>query len=339
MRLLFELSGEHPSLPAAEAEAVAELLSPRYRCLALEPGVLVLDVPGADEFPAERLAYTHALHRHLFSCPVAELVENARAWLEDGKDVPQAKSVRARVHGIGGARPGVSKQELEKDLGELLMRRFKIDLERPELKLRVLVSEKAHMGIALWDQDKAPLEKHKLKHRPFFSPISLDTKLARAMVNLAGVRAGSTVLDPFCGTGGILIEAAHLGLKVLGSDLEWNMVEGCRQNLEHYGVRDAVVQKADIGEAGLLVGERTVDAVVTDLPYGRASGTRGEKVAEIYRRLFRTASSLLAPGRRLVLAVHETSLLPASKELRLLHSFDCRVHRSLTRHIMVFERT
>jgi tRNA (guanine10-N2)-dimethyltransferase len=337
MRLLFELSGEHPSLPAAEAEEVAGVVSPDFKRLEMEPGALVLEMPEGKEFPVERLAFTHAVHRHILSCPVAVLEERVEKWLEKGEDVPHDGSVRVRVSGFGKARPAARKQKIEKALGGVLHGRYKIDLRNPQLKLRVLLSQNAHMGAVLWEQEKPPIEQRKAKHRPFFSPISLAPKLARAMVNLSGVCEGATVLDPFCGTGGILIEAGMMGMRVVGSDIDWRMVEGCKKNLEHYGIRGEVL-KADIGEVAPLLGERTVDAIVTDLPYGRASGTHGEKVAGIYERLFRTAGSLLGPGKRLVLAVHEPSLLPKTGDFRLLRSFEYRVHKSLTRHLMVFEK-
>ena len=337
MRLLFELSGEHPLLPAAEAEEVAGIVSPDFRRLTLEPGVLVLDVPDGKEFPAERLAYTHAVHRHLFSCPVEGVAERMELLVKDEGALPRVSSARVRVSGFAGLRAAARNQTLERELGAVLHSRFKIDLKNPALRLRVLLSENAHAGMVLWEQLKPPIEGRKAAHRPFFSPISLGPKLARAMVNLSGVPAGSSVLDPFCGTGGILIEAGSMGLRVLGSDVDSRMVEGCQKNLEHYGITGEVF-KADIGEVAPLLGERAVDAIVTDLPYGRASGTGGENVAGIYERLFRTAESVIGPGRRLVLAVHEPRLLPASQKLRLLRQFEYRVHKSLTRHIMVWCR-
>jgi tRNA (guanine10-N2)-dimethyltransferase len=47
-------------------------------------------------------------------------------------------------------------------------------------------------------------------------------KLARIMLNLTGddLTAFTTIYDPFCGTGVILLEAQELGCKVLGSDLD-----------------------------------------------------------------------------------------------------------------------
>ncbi len=52
---------------------------------------------------------------------------------------------------------------------------------------------------------RARLEARKVTHRPFSLPISLHPKLARALVNLARVPMGGVLLDPFCGTGGILL--------------------------------------------------------------------------------------------------------------------------------------
>ena len=63
----------------------------------------------------------------------------------------------------------------------------------------------------------------------------LPPKLARMMVNMGTGRLESediTLLDPFCGTGVILQEAALLGCDVYGSDLSEKMVEYSRINLE-----------------------------------------------------------------------------------------------------------
>jgi len=53
----------------------------------------------------------------------------------------------------------------------------------------------------------------------------LPPKLALMMVNLSGVRKDDRVLDPFCGTGVVLQEAALLGHDVYGTDLSEKMVD------------------------------------------------------------------------------------------------------------------
>ena len=60
------------------------------------------------------------------------------------------------------------------------------------------------------------------KNKPKRHPAMLKPKLARLLVNLTGAK--KQLLDPFCGTGSILIEAGVLGLKPLGSDIDPKMI-------------------------------------------------------------------------------------------------------------------
>lgn len=60
----------------------------------------------------------------------------------------------------------------------------------------------------------------------------LPPKLARMMVNLAGLEAGSTIWDPFCGSGTILMEALTLGYSVLGSDINSNATFFSEENIK-----------------------------------------------------------------------------------------------------------
>lgn len=59
----------------------------------------------------------------------------------------------------------------------------------------------------------------------------LPPKIARIMANLASAGQARTLLDPFCGTGTILMEAMLTGCSVIGSDLDPQAVEGTKANL------------------------------------------------------------------------------------------------------------
>ena len=89
----------------------------------------------------------------------------------------------------------------------------------------------------------------------------MSPKLARCMANLARVKEGDTVLDPFCGTGGILIEAGLIGCKVIGCDIDWKMKKGTATNLEYAGITDYKTHVVDVRELEMY---EEVDAVVTD---------------------------------------------------------------------------
>ncbi len=62
----------------------------------------------------------------------------------------------------------------------------------------------------------------------------LPPKLARIMVNLAGMPFGKekVVWDPFCGSGGILLQALLTGRSILGSDIDKWAVRNSEQNIE-----------------------------------------------------------------------------------------------------------
>lgn len=58
----------------------------------------------------------------------------------------------------------------------------------------------------------------------------LPPKLARILINLARVSDTKTILDPFCGSGGVVTEAAIMGLQAAGFDSSQKAVEDTRHN-------------------------------------------------------------------------------------------------------------
>lgn len=57
-------------------------------------------------------------------------------------------------------------------------------------------------------------------------------KLAQILINLAEVKTGATIFDPFCGSGTVLMEALLMGHPAVGSDLEPSQVTDCQKNLD-----------------------------------------------------------------------------------------------------------
>ncbi|MCK5460622.1 DNA adenine methylase [Candidatus Gracilibacteria bacterium] len=60
----------------------------------------------------------------------------------------------------------------------------------------------------------------------------LPPKLGQIMINLANPSFEETVIDPFCGSGTVNIEAAVTGYKTIGSDINPEFVEGAIKNFE-----------------------------------------------------------------------------------------------------------
>jgi tRNA (guanine10-N2)-dimethyltransferase len=60
----------------------------------------------------------------------------------------------------------------------------------------------------------------------------LPPKLAQIMISLSQPTTDATILDPFCGTGVVLMEAALQGYKIAGSDIDQRMVDYTQTNLQ-----------------------------------------------------------------------------------------------------------
>lgn len=117
---------------------------------------------------------------------------------------------------------------------------------------------------------------HPHDEKPYHTSSSLPARLARAMVNLAW--PAQSLLDPCCGTGSILLEACTVGMQAYGIDRSPKMVGMSRKNLAHFGLKAEVTR----GDAQLC--NREVDAVVTDLPYGRFCHSDPENIRAILKQ-------------------------------------------------------
>jgi hypothetical protein len=61
----------------------------------------------------------------------------------------------------------------------------------------------------------------------------LPPKLAKTMINLSGLQSG-TLLDPYCGSGTVLMEAMLMGFDTIGSDISIRMTEMAEKNMKWF---------------------------------------------------------------------------------------------------------
>lgn len=145
----------------------------------------------------------------------------------------------------------------------------------------------------------------------------LPPKLARMMLNLAGDIAGKVVLDPFCGSGTVLMEATMLhASKLVGGDIAQMAVNDTEANMKWLGQQDVDVPEYELhtspaAELATKLTEGEVDALVTETYLGRPR--RGEEdeadlasmieyLTNLYRESFTALKRTLKPGAMLVLA-------------------------------------
>ena len=143
----------------------------------------------------------------------------------------------------------------------------------------------------------------------------LPPKLALVMLNLADAGGERAVVDPFCGVGGLLVEALAHGWRAEGSDTDEDAVTDCRSNLrwleERYpkAVGRWGVKQRDACELSHYAKPLTLSAVATEpylgpplsrrFPPGRAK-EEVETLRPLYAAFLGQARIALAPGRRLV---------------------------------------
>src|SRR6267143_2820945 len=329
MRLAFELSMEHPTLPRADALAALESEGVQVRGVSFSPEILVVDSVRPPRRAVERVALSRYVDRVLALGPWPTIARAAaRVDLGGG-------TFRIRAHGPFSPE---EKRDLERRVGMAMPATGRVDLDEPELDFRLLRhADDFLLGEVLYEVERSAMEARKVSRRPFSMPISLHPKLARALVNLSRVPRAGRILDPFCGTGGIAIEAARLGMQVVASDLQEKMVRGTASVLDHYGLRGETFV-ADIGEVPRHVAR--VDAIATDPPYGRAASTRGESITSLYRRAFAAFREMLPRGGVAAVALPSEEAVRIGEEfLELEEAHTLRVHRTLARTFAAFVRS
>ena len=328
MKILFEPSGEHSSIPAAEVRACLYAYGINFR--EIEKGNTFIVDARATEKEIRKIGGRLAL-----SYTVNEVVaDGTLAEIEDKiKDIDFGAG---RSFGIWGRkfRKDASISYLKRKIGGIIEREknMAVNLKNPDIKINLFVDDRIYVCREIAHVDRKKFEKRKPQYRPFSSPISLHPRIAMALVNLSRIVEGGVLLDPFCGTGGILIEAGMIGAKVVGVDIKGNIIDGCRKNLEYYGIKNYELYNKDATEFDI----EEVDAVVSDMPYGRSTYV-GKDIDGLYEMAFGKIKEWLKKGSFAVIGLPDRKFIEkGSKYLHLEEVHPMRVHRSLTRYFCVY---
>jgi tRNA (guanine10-N2)-dimethyltransferase len=238
---------------------------------------------------------------------------------------------------FGGVSKELSRVHLEGYLGKLLAEKTgaKVDLRSPKKPFRgILAGSLFHLGLIMHQRPKGSIHRRRPRKRAVFHPSTMPPKLARCLVNLSEVRDGETFLDPFCGVGGIAIEASLLGCNVIGVDALSRMVRSARRNLAHFGLKSYGLVRGDARNLPL----RKVDAIATDPPYGTGASTLKSTTKDILASFLPQAKSILSSGGKVVFASPLGTGavdLAESQGFKVFDRHELYVHRSLTREILV----
>ena len=224
---------------------------------------------------------------------------------------------------------------------------------------------KIYLARTNWVQNIEAYSRRDMTRRKNLRAGILPPKLAQVMLNLTRPAPESTILDPFCGNGGLLQEALLSGCKVLGSDIDQNQLEICAANLraftETWRINQDQLLDLSVADATSHKWLYKIDGVASEIdlgpPLGKPASVKyiephRQRAAELLRKSLANLTKQLEAGSRLCLAVPAwpqkdggyLKLDPVACSAGLGYSLEnqdliyCRPNQFVGRQLLILER-
>lgn len=314
-RSLVLLSGEGTTIPEAEARTLFLAYDPRSRFSRPEKRLMVAESEAVPSLVGRRIAFARRVGL-MIDAP------------EDASRLLKGKKVRMKAFRIGTSKREVDPRSILRGLDIV------VELTNPDFELTVIDGERRYYAVTVPNEMSQAWHLRRPRSRAYFHPSAIFPKLSRAIVNLTRCKEGQVLLDPFAGTGSILLEASLVGAQPLAVDQTAQMCEGSLANMNKLAQHWLGVIRADAFALPLT----QVDAIATDTPYGRASSARGSEPTTVVRRALELFPRLLKSGSRIVMMHPKEVAIQNSSELVVEEEHHLYVHKKLTRTITVLRR-
>ncbi|WP_292485937.1 TRM11 family methyltransferase [Methanohalobium sp.] len=345
MLYAFDLSGEHESLPVFEIFACLDVEELEYSEYAHFDQCLVVDISENNKevvnklnSVSNRLAMSHSILKVAGICDtdfddILKTAEN----LNINKHITPGQTYAVRVNKVKHY-TSINGEQLEKKVGGCIYRKgneksYRVNLNNPDIEFRLILTDKCIMGSVVAKVDRSCFEYRVPHKRPFFYPGVLMPRMARTVVNLSKVKSGETLFDPFCGTAGILMEAGLVDVNCIGLEVQYKIMSGARMNLDDLNLDYSLL----MGDACRLpFVDESMDAIVTDPPYGKSALIKAESMNYLYAMSFIEMYRVLKKGKYAVIVTgNPVKELVKDAGFVLHKEHHQRVHRSLTRIVSV----
>ncbi|XP_053098819.1 THUMP domain-containing protein 2 isoform X2 [Hemicordylus capensis] len=190
-------------------------------------------------------------------------------------------------------------QEMGRVIGIALMKHFgwKADLKNPDIEIFVHLND-IYVVIGI------PVFRLPLASRAYIKTAGMRSTIAWAMASLAEIKAGAFVLDPTCGLGTILLEAAKEWSNVhyLGTDISDSQLQGAYFNIKAAGLMDKIeLLKASVTALPLPSG--SIDVIIADIPFGKKF--KITKDMKLLPNVFQEIERVLCAGGTVVLLLSQ----------------------------------
>ncbi|XP_017910647.1 PREDICTED: THUMP domain-containing protein 2 isoform X1 [Capra hircus] len=239
-----------------------------------------------------------------------KLLEQGNFITEEGKfqelqnDVMEAADTRNQTdltfrvscRCSGAIAKTLTAQEVGRVIGIALMKQFgwKANLRNPNLEIFIHLSDiYSVLGI--------PVFRVPLACRAYIKTAGMRSTIAWAMASLAEIKAGAVVLDPMCGLGTILLEAAKEWPDVyyVGADVSDSQLSGAYDNLRAAGLKDKI-ELLRVSVIELPLPSESVDIIISDIPFGKKF-----KLGKDIKRTLQEMERVLRVGGTIVLLLSE----------------------------------
>ncbi|KAM3930568.1 U6 snRNA (guanine-N(2))-methyltransferase THUMPD2 [Leptodactylus fuscus] len=191
-------------------------------------------------------------------------------------------------------------QDIGRFIGVLLSKQFgwKPNLRRPQLEVFVHLND-------MYSVVGFPILRQPLANRGYIENTGLRATTAWAMASIAEISSAKYVLDPMCGVGTILLEAAlewpHATF--LGIDKSESQLKHAIDNVKKAGVMNSVsFLKGSV--LGLPVLSETMDVIISDIPFGKKF-TCSKDMKDLLPDIIREMERVLRIGGVLVLLLSQ----------------------------------
>ncbi|KRX22637.1 Histone H2A.V [Trichinella nelsoni] len=199
-------------------------------------------------------------------------VDGGEASFKNESFVPK---FRVSCQRSGGEHPFTS-MEAASSFGGVVQAKFQwtVDLVNFDIEVIVRISgSQVRVSLALTKKCLA------LRNLICFGSTTMKATICYGILYLCEIQNYEIICDPMCGTGAIILEAAHCWPKciLLAGDSNCRALKRCETNvknfftLQHSTSAIISIQRWNATKLPLTTG--SIDCIVTDLPYGRRSGS------------------------------------------------------------------
>ena len=344
----FHLAANHPNLPFFELNNIFEGEEFKFKIIEKQQQCVIVECTNDAAYRvANRASYCKRVVRLLIKEKIPEenliekIAKKIRSNIDFSNIVLPNDTFCVRVYKVIKNMYKKESLLLESKIGKIIYQALnqqnKVNLKNPKISFVLLLTDQEYLfGTELFARESGYFLNREPGKRPFFKPGTLEPRFARLMANLSKIGSKKILLDPFCGPGGILVEASIMNCNVIGTDIDRKMILGAKKNIKHYSKNKNY--ELLLADARSLPFDNTINCIATDPPYGKSTSTYGNQIKELLSQFLNETRDVLSMNG--IIAIGITSETPLKEiiedegyKLEMLE--EIYIHKSLTRKIGV----